>query len=234
VEVVREQGRPQGDHHVVRLQAGHQPVGRGRQEALEERMRLGEAGTPGHRADPDGGAGAFGEGADLGRRVLVVDSGADHQRGPLAAVEACREGGQGARVRGERAVHRARLDRRGRPVPVVLGHGDEDGATGRGHGEAVGFGEHGRYVGGAVRLAARLHVRARELDRVVGSEERPQLGQGARLLAGQDDEGYAVAVRVEDGAQGVAYAARRVEADEGRAAGAQCVSCGHADGYGFL
>lgn len=166
--------------------------------------------------------------------MLVVDSGADDQRGPLAGVQACRQGGQRARVGAEPTVQRARFDVRGRLVPVVLGDGHEDGAARMRHGEAVGLGEHGGYVGRTVRLTARLHVRARELYGVVGSEERPQLGQGARLLAYQDYEGYAVAVGVEDGAQGVAHSARRVEADEGGAARAQCVSCGHAYGHGFL
>jgi hypothetical protein len=204
------------------------------QETLEEGVGLGEAGAAGEGADPDGGAGAFGQGADLGEGVLVVDAGADDQGGAGAGVQAGREGGQGVRVGGEAGVHGARQDGDGGLVPVVLGDGDEHRSAWGCHRDAVGLGEYGGDVGGAFRLVGELDVGAREFGRPVGAEERAQLEQGARLLARQDHQRDAVAVGVEDGAERVADAAGRVQADERGAAGAERVARGHGDGRGLL
>jgi hypothetical protein len=86
-----------------------------------------------------------------------------------------------------------------------------------------------RHVLGARRLVAPLDVRLRPDRRVTVRQVRLDQHVRAHLLAGRDHERRLVRLRVEDPADRVADARRRVQVDVRRLAGRLRVPVGHAD-----
>ncbi len=237
VRVVGEHLR--ADHHdqVVAGQRLRERADRGRQDAAEVRVVLGEADAPaaGGGRRPDRQPRALGEldrGVPGAARVGVGPDDEDRIRG---GAEASREVVHDLRVGAGAAAHAARGLVRDRIVvdlrsPVVHRDRDEHRAARRQRRQVGGARDRVRDVLGAWRLVAPLHERVRHAGGVAIGQQRLQRHQRARLLTGGDHERRVVGLGGEQRAHRVADAGRGVEVDERRAPARLRVAVGHPHG----
>ena len=232
--VEREHRGTEHQDEVVLAQRRPDAVVRGREEAAEEPVALGEPAARRHRGDVHPGGVPLGEGDDVVEGAVTVHLAADDERGRARRGQAVRDVGERvgvARHRGDDAVggHVA-----GGPVPVVDRHRHEHRPARRRGRHVDRAGQGGRHVGGPGRLAGELHVGLAELGRALGEQERLPHQQRPRLLARDDHQGRAVAEGGEDVPQPVAHPGRRVQVHQTRTAGGLREPVGHGDRHRLL
>ena len=123
----------------------------------------------------------------------------------------------------------ARLHRRAAFAPIVGRHGDEGRPSRALHRDMRRARERPRNVLRARRLDAPFHVRLREARRLRRAEERQVGEQAARLLPRQHHDRRLVLISRKHVAERMAYARRRMQADERGQAGGPREAVGHAD-----
>ena len=121
VHVISEHRRADHQHHVVPCQAIGQGLPQRGQETCKQRMVLGKAPAPRHRACPHGSVQPLGELHRERPSAILVYCSAQNERGRTARIQSVREAVERTGVRRELNVDLARLDRGGRHVPIVLG-----------------------------------------------------------------------------------------------------------------
>jgi hypothetical protein len=121
VHVVSEHRRADHQHHVVPCQAIGQGLPQRGQETRKQRMVLGEAPAPRHRACPNGSVQPLGELDRERPSAVLVYRRAQNEGGCTARIQGVREAVERTGVRRELNVDLARLDRGRRHVPIVLG-----------------------------------------------------------------------------------------------------------------
>ncbi|MGY3617600.1 hypothetical protein ACVJGD_003796 [Bradyrhizobium sp. USDA 10063] len=166
--------------------------------------------------------------------LRAVDGGADHEGRVLALGERRDQRLYRCRIGPDLAADLARLDRLGRPVPIVDRHRDEGRPAGRLHRDVIGARDRARHVLGPRRLDGPFHIRLREFGGTFGIEEWLQRQDRARLLACGDHQRRLVAVGVEDIAERVSDAGRRMQIDEAGVPRRLGIAVRHADDGGFL
>ena len=206
----------------------------GGQKTCEQRVILREPAAPDERAGPDQRAVAFGQGQQAVPAPFPVYSAADDKHRSLAGVQRRAQRIDRGRLGAHGRRHLAGVHRLRQHFPVIHRDRHEGRAIGRLHGNVVGPGNGGRYVFGAGRFAAPLHVRLGQFGRLRGQQEGFLQQQRTGLLAGGDHQRSAVAVGGEDVAHRMADASRRMQVDEGGIVGGLGVPVGHAHHHRLL
>ncbi len=213
--MIGEHRRAQHHDDVVALELCSERAPRRSQEAGEGRVVLGEAAPTRERTHPHGRARAFGERDHEIPRSVAVHAGADDQRWAHAVVQGRRNRTQPLGLADEAPAHLAPRDWARVGIPVVFGNRDEGRALWWLHRGVVGTGDRGGHIGCSGWFHAPLHIRLRQLGRLLGEEVGLPGEQLARLLTGRDDERGLVAHRREDAAERVSHPHCGVEVDEG-------------------